>query len=120
MDENDICFDDEAPGSEHNRLLRIAAWAEENNLLGPDREPRKILGTVPVTADGAIVGGNALVFLRENGVTAEYMTDNFCGLCRHLGNGCCHTFVSMHRSAKVLHSTSESAERAAKGGGDGQ
>jgi hypothetical protein len=37
-------------------IEQMRRWAAEHNLLGPDGNPRKILGTLPLTGDGCICG----------------------------------------------------------------
>lgn len=44
------------------QALAVRKWAYENNLVGPDGQPRKIIGTLPVTADGVVVGNGAEAF----------------------------------------------------------
>ncbi len=41
---------------EIERLRKIEADAKAANLIGPDGNVRKVLGTLPVTADGCVVG----------------------------------------------------------------
>ena len=44
------------------RLLQIEADAKAANLIGPDGKVRRVLGTLPVTRDGFIVGQGATVW----------------------------------------------------------
>jgi hypothetical protein len=91
---------------EIHQALRIAAWAKANGLLGPDGEPRKIIGTLPVTADGAIVGHGAAVDFGCIPATV-YVT--------------CQPASDTPDTSVVTQCTTRSAaEAAAKGGSDGQ
>ena len=85
------------------RWSRIAAWAKDNGLLGTDGEPRKILGTLPVTEDGAIVGDGAGIYWWNRWLKAAFMQ-----------------ITDWQSPVKNTYSTREAAEAAAKGGSDGQ
>jgi hypothetical protein len=88
------------------QALAIRKWAAENNLLAENGEPRKILGTLPVTADGVIVGHGAAVDFGCIPATV-YVT--------------CQPASDTPDTSVVTQCTTRSAaEAAAKGGSDGQ
>lgn len=92
---------------EQQRLRRIAAWAASNGLLGPDGEPRKILGTLPVTADGCIVGDGARVYFETESSFNGFIVTEWDV-----------TGVSDDIPVERYFSTRSAAEAAAKGGSD--
>ena len=91
------------------RWSRIAAWAASNGLLGPDGEPRKIIGTLPVTADGCVMGQGAMIyFTKPNQRWSQPVKVDWYewGFAEEVEAGQCY-------------STRSAAEAAAKGGSDG-
>ena len=96
------------------QALAFRKWAYENNLVGPDGQPRQIIGTLPVTADGCIFGDGTLWHAKlDREVTVEMFRspdDKATGWQRG--------WQPFHY--KHCYSTREAAERAAKGANDGQ
>ncbi|MFN7302536.1 MAG: hypothetical protein ACK5U7_13775 [Bacteroidota bacterium] len=78
------------------RLRKIEADAKAAGLIGPDGKIRRVLGTLPVTADGCIVG---------QGIHAQY----------HIGSVTGVPYLRMEGSRtdhSVWYSTREAAEAA--------
>ena len=54
--------------AELTRLRQIEADAKAANLIGPDGKVRRVLGTLPITADGCIASTGAVVWDRLAGL----------------------------------------------------
>lgn len=89
-----------------------------------------MLGTLPFTADGCVLGDSATVWWRDifrNGEVRREMTTTLHGICHSSADEECQTYTHAHQPARVLYSTREAAtlakqtaDRAGKEGENGQ
>jgi hypothetical protein len=99
----------------------IAQAAREAGLVGENGRFRKILGSLPITADGCVLGDDAEVWWRDTPRMEPKMamTDAVRKLWDGLGGGRRHPICYAVRPSSVVYSTRSAAE-AAKGAPDAQ
>lgn len=89
------------PAAEIARLRSIVEDAKAANLIGEDGKLRKVLGTLPVTADGCVVGECSSELWWFNGEVIA-----------HSGTGRCRVDDLDERPVEHTYSTREAAEAA--------
>lgn len=75
-------------------------------LATPDGRPRKVLGTLPLTTDGFVIGEGASVYLRGSAVVGPYVANLHA---EHRGGGIFRVFAFHEHH---IYSTREAAEGA--------
>ena len=100
--------------------LRAAARVQPGHVRTDDGTERKVLGTLPVTADGCVVGDYGKAYI----VNPPHNTGIFCvctdglhTLSKQTEGGEVQTMVSWYQPTSRLYSTRAAAEAAKKGGG---
>jgi hypothetical protein len=62
--------------TELRRLRALESEAIAAGFIGEDGEVRKVLGTLPLTADGCIVGNHITLWINDVGEVASLRVDN--------------------------------------------
>lgn len=96
-----------------NMAARIIAEAHAAGLVNAAGEVVKVLGTLPVTADGAIIGDGAFCWFMLPGVKGKD-DDKPARVAYHMGPV---MDIEQYKGTRQVWSTREAAEAAKSGGG---